>query len=158
MILIDFSYLIISILPPAHRTVEVVAAVNAKFAPLITIRDWFYTFFDQIEYELTWNGQVCMLEHLLNLEFDPINIGIYITDAENLDNQYVFNALESNEPTIVFNNSEAQEPLYLFNNSEVAQYHFIVNVPSSVTFNEDQLKYFVNKYRLAGKRWKIEIV
>lgn len=157
MIAIDFNFLIETLTPPVHRTIEVVSSIKANFSPLSQLKDSFDSFFDRIEYEMTWNGQVCMLEQLLNLEFDP-NFGIKITDAENIDKKFLFNKAELNESTYLSNETESADPTYIYNKSEVAEYHFIVQVPSTVTFNEDLLKFFVNKYRLAGKRWKIEIV
>lgn len=158
MIGIDFNYLIESLTPPVHRTIEVVSSIKANFKPLEQLKDTYEQFYSDIEYELTWNGQVCMLEHLLNEKFDSINSGIFITDAVNIDKLHIFNLAENNEITIVSNESEPTAPTYIHNKSEVSEYHFIVNIPSSVTFNEEQLKYYVNKYKLAGKRWKIEIV
>jgi hypothetical protein len=158
MIAIDFNLLISALTPPVHRSIEVIAAIRSKYAPLEQLKDQFNLFQERIDYEMTWNGQVCMLEHLLNLEFDPINNGIFITDGVPLDKKYLFNEAESNEPTYIHNDSEPIEPTYIYNDSEVANYHFIVNVPLSVTFDENLLKFFVNKYRLAGKRWKIDII
>lgn len=158
MININFNYLIETITPPVHRTIEVVSSLKANFKPLDQIKVLFEQFFGDVEYELTWNGQVCMLEHLLNKEFDPLNEGIYIADAINIDKLHIFNDLEDNEPTFVSNKSESSNPTYIHNKAEVSEYHFIVNIPASVTFNTDQVQFYVNKYKLAGKRWKIEIV
>lgn len=158
MINIDFNYMITVLTPPVQRTVEVIAGIKAKFTPLETVKADFYAFFNKIEYEMIWNGQVCMLEELLNLEFDEIDKSIFISNANNIEKQFVFNTAEANEPTYVFNTIEVADPLYLRNDIESAQYHFIVNIPAAVTFNEAQLKFFVNKYKLAGKRWKIVII
>ena len=51
-----------------------------------------------------------------------------------------------------------KEVTYLNRNNEFnIQYNFIVRIPSLVTFNVIELRAIVDFYRLAGKRYKIEI-
>lgn len=158
MITIDLYYLINVLLPPVHRLEEIIYYLRASIKPLDELLQNFYSFFDAIEYDLQFNGQVIMLEHLLNDKFDNVDRGIYITDAVNVGNLFLFNKTEDNEQTFLFNSDEEETPTYLKNRAEIQNFDFIVNVPAAVTFNEDQLKFYVNKYRCFGKRWKIEII
>lgn len=158
MITIDLYYLIQILLPPVHRSMLIIDYIKASIKPLSDVLTDFYSFFDKIKYELQFNGQVCLLEHLLNDQFDDVDRGIYITDAVNLSNTFIFNAAEGNEPTYLFNTSESESPVYLFNESEIVNYDFIVNIPASITYNAELLKFYVNKYKCAAKRWKIEII
>lgn len=158
MIVIDFYFLVLWLLPPQHKAPEVIEYLNAAFKPLIQLHETFDDFYAQIKYELEFNGQVCNLERLMNETFDPINNGIYITDAVFIEQVFIFNDAENNEETYLFNNSEGGAPTYLFNQSEINPYDFIVNVPSTVAFNEVEMKYLLNKYKHAAKRYKIEII
>ncbi len=158
MININFITFIEQLTPPVHRRIEVISFIKAAFAPLTQLKSFFFSFFNTVECNLTWNGQVCMLEHLLNNEFDEVDRTIYITDAQNISSSFLFNDAENNEDSHIFNESEGADPYYVYNATEVSQYHFVVNIPAAVTYNEDQLKFYVNKYKLAGKRWKIVIV
>lgn len=158
MIVIDFYFLVLWLLPPQHKAPEVIEYLNAAFKPLIQLHDQFDDLYASVEYDLQINGQVCKLERMLNDEFDPIDEGIYITDAVFIEQVFIFNNAENNEETFLFNNAEGGAPTYLFNQNEINPYDFIVNVPSTVLFNEDLMKYLLNKYKLAAKRYKIEIV
>src|SRR5690606_27991019 len=98
------------------------------------------------------------MEHVLNDQFDPVNRGIYITDSSPYSGSYLFNKIESLEPTYLHNESEASAPLYLFSESEVFMWGgFVVNVPSSVVFDVFQLKAYVNKYKIASKSYSINV-
>lgn len=158
MIIIDFYFVILWLLPPQHKAPEVIDYMKAAFKPLIQLHEQFDEFYDQIKYDLEFNGQVCNLERLLNEQFDPIDNGIYISDAVFIEQTFIFNDAENNEETYLFNNSEGGAPTYLFNQSEINPYDFIVNVPGTVSFNEDLMKFYLNKYKHAAKRYKIEII
>jgi len=159
MITIDLFYLMEMILPPLIRQQFAIAYMTAVFSPLNTLQTAFYDFYSEKKYELTWNGQVIMLEHLLNDQFDNIDRGIYIDDAGQTALQYWFTNSESNEDTFIFTNSEAEDPYYLFTTSEYeADVDFTVYVPSAVTFDENLMRFYINKYRCAGKRFNIEII
>ncbi|MCX8482857.1 MAG: hypothetical protein ORN50_04700 [Crocinitomicaceae bacterium] len=158
MISIDLFYLIQILLPPVHRIVEVKKYMKAAAKPLSELLDSFYLFFDDIKYVLQFNGQVIYLEHILNDQFDNVDRGIYIEDADNNQNVFIFNLAEENEQLFLFNLVEEETPVYFYNYSEVSNFDFIVYIPASVTFDEELVKYYVNKYKCAAKRWKIEIV
>lgn len=158
MIVIDFYFVILWLLPPQHKAPEVVDFLKAAFKPLIELHNDFDAFYAQIKYDLEFNGQVINLERLLNEQFDPIDNGIYITDGIYIEQVFIFNNAENNEETYLFNNSESETPTYLFNQSEINPYDFIVNVPSTVVFDENLMRYYLNKYKHAAKRYKIEII
>lgn len=119
----------------------------------------FQDFFLKKKFDLTWNGQVCMLEELLNQEFDANQTRIYITDSVYNDPTYIYLNLEQNEETYVFlNASNVNDPLYedlyLYNNNESSSY-FIVHVPISLNFDIDLFNYLINKYKLLTTKYKI---
>lgn len=159
MILIDLYPMILELIPPVQRYDWWIDYHRSAIKPLHLLFQDFYAFFDQKKYELLFNGQVIYLEHILNDQFDPIDRGIYITDATLLDARFIFTTAENNEPTYIYTTAEADPPFYINTTSEYYDdVDFIVNIPSSVTFDVNLLKYWVNKYRIAPMRWEINII
>lgn len=157
MITIDLFYLMEVLLPPFIRTPILISFLRAPFRVLNTVLTDFYSFYEAKKYELTFNGEVIYLEHLLNDQFDDVLRRIYIDDAEQTPSIYWFNVSEDNEETFLFNNSETSDELYLFNSATFfTDYDFIVFVPIGLVYDANLMKYYVNKYRCAGKRFKIE--
>lgn len=157
MIQIDLLLLIEMLLPPVLRWIFNVKYIEAATAPLNTVLTAFYSFFNATEYELIFNGQVIMMEHLLNDQFDNALRRIYIDDADQIPAVYWFNQSENNEDNFLWNESEGEDPVYLFNTSQVsADVDFIVYVPVGLVYDENLMKYYINKYRAGGKRFKIE--
>lgn len=159
MITIDLILLVHDLLAPQLRGPNMLAFLNAALKPARTQLSAFYAFFDAVEYELTFTGQVIYLEHVLNNEFDPTLRRIYITDSDQLNDTYLFNVVEGNETTYAFNASESADPLYLTNQSEtVAQADFAVNVPIGLVYDLPSMLFYINKYRIAPKRFIINEV
>lgn len=85
------------------------------------------------------------------------SIGQFAVEGNNVFKSLTnnINSLPSTNPTDWQYHSDV---VYLRRASEFyMQYDFIVRVPSTVTFNVVSLKAIVDYYRLAGKRYKIEI-
>lgn len=154
----DLYYLFQCLLPPLLRQETFVAFLIALKRPIETLQYEFHNFFDQVKYDLSFNGQVIYLEHILNDSFDSVDRQIYISDGTENPLVYIFNNSEPNEDVIIGNTSEvAIPPVYLYNSSEFEiEVDFIVNVPNTITINENLLKSIVNKYRIAPKRYTIE--
>lgn len=151
--------MMIHMIPPVQRYDWWVNYHHAAVKPLDQLLQSFYGFFNQKKYELTFDGQVIYLEHVLNDQFDPIDRGIFITDSSLLDTVFLFTESEGNEPTTIYTDAEAEPPIYLNTYDEyIDDVDFIVNIPSTVTFDLDLLKYWVNKYRIAPMRWEINII
>ena len=143
-------------LPPLIRQPLMLAYLTAAFTSLNTVQTTFYSYFEEVKYSLIFNGQVIMLEHLLNDTFDPEDRQIYIDDATQNPNVYVFNVSEENEDLFLFNTSEAADPLYLMNQSEYeTDVDFIVYVPTGLSYDPILMNFLINKYRCAGKRFEI---
>lgn len=152
---VNLGNIILNVLPPKKRKTNFIAWMNVLYKPLYTIQLAFNLFFDEIEYELKFNGQVIYLEHVLNDYFDEIARGIYITDTIQLTQVVIYNSSEENEHTYIFNDLE-NNPLVLFNTLEFdSDVDFVVNIPSGVYVDLVQLKIVVNKYKILGKTYKI---
>lgn len=156
MIIIDLYFLIQITLPPFLRGANILAFLYSAIKPLVDIQTAFYQFYQDKKYELTFNGQVIYLEHLLNDKFDNTLRRIYIGDASQTPNVFVFNKSEGNEPVYLFNNSEYQSETYLFNASEETPgVDFFVFVPIGLSYNLNLMIKYLNKFKTAGKRYQI---
>ena len=145
------------ILPPKKRASRILNLMKSLFAPLNTVKTQFYDHYNEIKYNLQFNGQIIYLEHILNDKFDNTLRRIYIEDAENAPSTFLFNNSEGNEETFLFNNFESEPPVYFYNLQELnLQVDFIVFVPIGFIYNADQLKNIVNKYKHSATRYKIE--
>ena len=102
-------------------------------------------------YNLAHNSQVCYLRKALNDDFDDEQRRIRIEDGRQKQRLYIY-------PRSV------NKPLYL---GKVFLYQrgdyidggvdFIVVLPKDLTYDKYKLDALVNFYKLAGKRWTIEI-
>lgn len=157
MIIIDLYYLINITLPPFLRGDNTLALISSMIKPLVDTQTKFYEYFEEKKYELTFNGQVIYLEHLLNDKFDNVLRRIYIGDASQTPNVFLFNHSEHNEPLYLYNNSQNINTTYLFNASEETPgVDFIVYIPIGFVYNENLFKKYLNKFKTAGKRYKIQ--
>lgn len=102
-------------------------------------------------YNLAHNSQVCYLRKALNDDFDDEQRRIRIEDGRQKQRLYIY-------PRSV------NKPLYL---GKVFLYQrgdyidggvdFIVVLPKDLTYDKYKLDALMNFYKLAGKRWTIEI-
>jgi hypothetical protein len=149
-----FKYLI----PAQIRGVKNVDWIGALLAPIQSLNVLFNEYVLGTRYDLSFNGQVVYLEHVLNDMFDDVSRRIYIDDpsGQQVYTPYVFNRVEQQPPLIVTNKSEALPTPFLYNTPElVVSTDFVVNVPTSVlnATVQNQMKALINKYRIAGKRY-----
>lgn len=160
MIFFDSNIVIEQLLPINRRRFRNIAFLKFLSKPIRTLITDFTNFYVKKRYDLAFNGQVVYLEHVLNDFFDEVDRGIYISDSpEAAESNYLFNEVEGNEETYLFNVSELQSPLYLYNQQELTFWpDFIVNVPAAVSFNNNQMTALINRYKLAGKNYIINIV
>ncbi len=159
MIQIDLTYLFQILLPINLRKSIITAYLDTVNITMTGLYNTFYLLFAQIKYDLTFNGQVILLEHLLNDKYDSILRRIYIDEESTGINTFIFNVIEDNEETYIFNNTENGTNIYLFNNSELSSLaDFTIYVPSDVVFEMIQLRKLVDIYKLPTKLYSVEIV
>ena len=106
--------------------------------------------------KLSYNGQVCHLERLLNNGFDPINREIYITDAISISMLVIYPADNVDNRVIVAPASGFENyPVIAYQRAVVGDklHNFIVNIPDSneVRARENELKATVSRYKFSGK-------
>jgi hypothetical protein len=151
---------------------------------------------DRIVYQMSFNGQIIYLEHVLNDRFDSVQRGIYIENVNSIVGLYIYNKPEIKPKNYIYRKWDSAHAyqvgeyaqhvdgvyrcvqaninsypttsnpdwqfyrgrVVIINKSEVyAQDDFIVWVPSNVVFDVNEMKALVNYYRLAGKKYSIQI-
>lgn len=160
MIQIDIDVRNESNLPINKRKFLNIAFLKFLSVPIRRILQEYYDYREKNELLIHMNGQVIYIEHILNHYFDPVNESIYISDAAQVEEGVtLYNKAEGNEKTILYNDAENEEETYFFNLTELQNWpNFIINIPSAVSFNEEQLRALVNRYKMAGKNYKLNII
>ena len=109
-------------------------------------------------YELQFDCKKINFEHYLNDQHDDSLRRIYIRDIANQSLNYLYRKSEQNEPVYLFRKSEMETPIYLYRKSEIfGLLDFEVVVPFGLAFNEDLLKFHIDKFRLPGMSYQIVI-
>lgn len=144
LIVSEIYYFIISILDAVRILVD---DMNAFIADIMS--------------RLSYNGQVCHLERLLNDKFDSTNRGIYITDAFNIPHLIAYQQQDVLRRIIISDAGSfddykiiARARLQIGNGFN----KFIVNVPNdpAIVARENELIATVKLFKLAGTRFIIQ--
>jgi hypothetical protein len=150
-----FKYL----LPKPVRGDKNVAWIFALLEPIQSLNLIYKDWVANIRYEMGFNGQVIHLERYLNDVFDA-GRRIYIDDPANtaLQSPYLYNLVEAQSTIFIYNKSENHTSPTLFNQSEFSATSFVVYIPVDLILfiSSTRIYAILNKYRLAGKRYKIE--
>lgn len=109
-------------------------------------------------YQLSITPQVTFLQKLLNDRYDYTQRRIRIVDAIDKPPVYLFVRTEL-KPKYFYARSEAK-PIYFFARSESGSItnDFIILIPSLVPFNDLELRSLVNTYKLASKKFSIQLI
>ncbi|GEM58442.1 hypothetical protein [Flavobacterium columnare] len=148
---VDFRKLTVLLLPIALRKRKTIAFLHCLIKP---IDDVYYNWKQKrLEdwYKLNHNGQRCKLRKVLNDELDNQQRRIRIDDGTSFKRNYIYTKAES-KPIYLgkdFINSRSE-----FENTGV---DFVVYVPTAIVDKSiHKLKFLINYYKLAGKRYRIE--
>ncbi|EKT3963253.1 hypothetical protein JE957_000676 [Flavobacterium psychrophilum] len=143
----------IGFLPINLRQPKNIAYVLALLEPV----EWLYYQWlqkrDFDRYRLKHTGQVCKLRKVLNDNLDKSLRRIYIAQGTAFPRKYIYTKAENKPKYLGTYFIKSQDE---YENTGV---DFIVFVPTEIkTASIDQLKYLLNYYKLAGKRYKIEAI
>lgn len=158
---VKLKELVVGLIPLKIRGDHFTEWIGALVKPIQTMNDAFAVVVADIRYELSFNGQVIYLEHILNDQFDPSSRNIYIDDPDQyIDDNYMYNKGEDQDSLTIYNKSEGGPDLYLYNLAETAENDdFIVFVPDTISFDaamQVQMSDIIDRYRHAGKRYSFE--
>lgn len=168
---IDFDKLTLLLTPIFWRKITFVSYVRALVDPVHILYNDFLVFRRKSIYKIVHNGQVGLLEKVLNDAFDPADPSldaadtrrIYITDSLIKDPTYIYTTAEA-RPVYIFP-AAADRPVYLYPFSVFDDTGFDFYVifplalrpmnPFDIMNLENRIKALVNYYKLASKRYKI---
>jgi len=153
---IDFQHIAYNLTPFFKRTTAFIDWLYSLTRPLKEINLGFVSFVSNTEYNLTFTSETNVLERFLNDQFDPISRGIFITNINEVDFQFIFNKAENKPPVYIFNKSEAEPPFYVLTRNELLQsINYTINVPVAVIFNPIIMRARVDFYNQSGKNYNI---
>lgn len=150
-----------SIMPFKLRNNTQDAWLSSLMQPIQTINTTFSELVKKHRYDLSFNGQVIYLEHIINDLFDTTLRRIYITDPTNApnDNVYLTYIVEGQPPVHTTYVSENEPGLFIEYASESINFvDFIVKIPTSINTPQviNKMRGVINKYKIAGKKYSIE--
>lgn len=153
---IDFSKLVMWFTPAAMLKPNMLAWLSALVAPVRTLHMMFLRYRTQKLYELMITPQVCYLERLLNDKYDFVERRIKIIDAQDKPPLYIFREDEL-KPVYLFAESE-NKPVYIYTEGEAGDIKddFVIQVPKSIVFIDNEMMQLVKAYRLAAMQPKIQ--
>jgi hypothetical protein len=104
-------------------------------------------------YKLVHTGQACYLRKVLNDTFDKTERRIYITDGG--DNDVLLIHRDSDQKL-------TELPIIIHRDEDYGDsgYDFVVVIPAAINFTREvelHMKSVINFYKLAGKRYKINV-
>lgn len=136
-----------------------IAWLNVLLSPLTWLYDQFLDYRQIKLREATTNSQVIRLTRALRDEFNSEDIVlIHFSDYLNQAFEYLDIEGSFNEFDYLDSDGHSPDDYDFFEEEYNAQTDFVVRIPAVIADKKDQITAFVNKYVLAGKRFKIEIV
>jgi len=155
---IDYKKIVKWWTPYPLRDVFLLTYLGVIIYPIAQVHQLFLRFKTAKLYQLKITPQVCYLEKMLNDAFDFTARRIWIDDAIWYQPTYLY---QENELKPVALSTDAEnKPIYLYQEGEVGDFKddFVVYVPATVAFNVQQMIGSLDSYKLAGTRYKIQIV
>lgn len=155
---IDFKKITLWWVPFPLRDYILLTYLGVVIYPVAQIHQFFLRFKTAKLYQLKITPQVCYLEMMLNDLFDFTSRRIRIADAIWYLPTYLYQEPEL-KPLTLYTPVE-NNPVYLYQEGEVGEYKddFVVFVPAAIIFNMAQMQGSLDTYKLAGTRFKIQIV
>lgn len=149
-----------TLIPSLIRNTRVRLYLATLLEPLQQLNNSFKSYVAAKRYELTWNGQVCMLEQMLRDAFDNGDTRIYISDPDIsiTGTAVIYYKSENQQPTYIYPNGGGQHPILHFKKEYLLKVHFIVFVPSDLYQSGilQGMKSLLDKYKIAGKIYEFK--
>lgn len=147
---IDFTKLTTWLLPAPLRSATWLAWVRVMVSQVVVLYQAFGRNRAANLYGLGITPQVCYLEKLLNDRFDTGLRRIYIGDPEEQTGYFIYQDAED-KPLLLFTDAEAEGvTTYTDTEAGVSSVDFVVFVPVSLIFNQQELLALLDVYKLAG--------
>ena len=157
---VDFDLLIKRLLPTQKRDTWHLEWLASIIKGVKNIYDDFTTFKTETLRQLSLNSQKLLFEKAINDDVDSTLKRIYIDNsADDLEDSYFYQLSEGQDDAFCYKLTE--EPFsgrYMYSIREyLSPYDFTVFVPTALINEVEKIKAIVNFYKLAGKRYLIEL-
>lgn len=157
---INFNKIIILILPPHKRGSKHIALLQTFIKPIIELYNSFISHRETTLDELNFDGSTIHFEFILNKKFNNGGEGIVIETIVNTSQVFIPCKSSGGDTIYVKNKAHASvENLYIGNKAYYdSLLDFIVKIPIQLYtyLNLDEVRAYVDKYRLAGKTYEIQ--
>lgn len=156
--IVDFKRLVRWCIPHSWRKQLLLFYVNVLVYPISTLFLDFRLYRKAKQYQLSITPQVCSLTRLLNDKYDSRRRRIYITDGVDKSPVYIYVSAEL-KPKYLHRRVD-NKPLHIYTRGEsgIIKDDFIVNIPSAVPFDINELSTILRFYKLAGTKFKIQTI
>lgn len=160
---VNFNQLATLLTPIFWRKQRFLDFIWSLVKPFVELKTSWNIFRDKSIYKVVHNGQVGLLEKVLNDEFDPEANRIYIIDSLVRDIVYLYRTAEARPVNLYRRNRNLPVRIYRRGNVGDIDVDFYVVVPMDlkpsapldITNFENRIKALVNYYKLASKRYRI---
>ena len=153
MFKILFKKLLVWLTPHYLRKRRWVILTRAVAWPVMQVYNDFLIFMAAKLYRLQHNGQVCLLEKVLNDAFDVLDKRIFITDFDGLERLFFWP--EADQRDVNFETTLFFWPDADYSDSGI---DFTIHLPIGLLASADELAYLkslTDEYKLAGKNYNI---
>jgi hypothetical protein len=137
-------------IPFLHRQPRLVAWLKVFVSYLAKIQEDLFQFWDRTRTEALMTPQIAYLEHILNNRYGRTDI--FIGDGYDLG-PWIFKSSETADPEFFLDQANS----YVWNNNDGIIIDFVVNIPEVILSETSYIAAVVNKFKLAGKTFVIQI-
>ncbi|SHK69919.1 hypothetical protein [Epilithonimonas mollis] len=150
---VDVRKLAVLLLPTFLRGAVMQAYLRAMVKPIDDIHYQFLQKRKENLYIMEHNGQKCYLRAALNDSFDNELRRIEIDDGNLYDAEYIYTDAEIDSNPFLAKYLD----LILYQDADLGDtaVDFYVRVPTDIFYNEYEMKYLIDFYKLASKRYLI---
>jgi hypothetical protein len=152
---IDWQKWISDNLNPRRRKPKRIALLKALAKRIIDIHSEFLTVHNANVEKLSWNGQRMLLQRYLQLKFGD---GILIENSSSAS----LVAIEYEAPNlanaVTFVAPEFTNPIHGQGGDAMLGANFVVKVPVSIVFNENEMRAVINNYLINYKNYIIQLI
>lgn len=152
---INWSRLVIGLLPIALRKKLIISFLNSCIEPLKTDYKAFLVFKKDSEYRVRHNSQVCSLQAVLNDKFDNALRRIKVQNIPPKQLPWIY-YVEDNKPLFIYEEAD-EKPVFIYNREDYYnEFDFEVLVPVALMASENQIIAQINYYKLFSKSYQIK--
>lgn len=142
---------------------RLLAFVEVLLSPLQRLMGLHDNYVSDKRYELSFNGQVMYLEHILNDKYDATLRRMYISDPNPLVNQSpIITNITDNQATLTLYNigdtGLVNSPRFYNIADLTTQFDFVLNMPTTLENQLNSIQQTLDAYKEASKIYQINLI